>query len=318
MVDADVIVIGSGMSGLSCARRLVGAGLKVIVIDKGRGIGGRMATRRAGTPTGKVRFDHGAQYFTAREPGFAGLLHNLSGTISPWNPGPEKAHLVGVPGMSDLPRAMAAGLNIRQGMEVTDILQGCDSWIVTAGQAPLTAGHVVVTVPAPQLAPLIGADHPLLQQMVHVVMDPCLTLMAAIRSGSPQPFISRRSESAPLAWIACDSSKPGRSGAAVTWVAQASPSWSRQYLETDKDALVPLMLPLLCEAIGTRPEQAVFTAAHRWRYARVAVPLGKTFLRSDCGGLYAGGDWCIGARVEAAWQSGDAIAQDILERRDVG
>jgi len=57
-----------------------------------------------------------------------------------------------------------------------------------------------------------------------------------------------------------------------------------------------------------------FAAAHRWRYARVAAPLGQPFLRSPDGTLYLGGDWCLGAGVEAAWTSGTAIAEDLLEQ----
>ena len=36
------------------------------VVDKGRGVGGRMASRRVDTPAGQARFDHGAQFFTTR------------------------------------------------------------------------------------------------------------------------------------------------------------------------------------------------------------------------------------------------------------
>ena len=53
-----IAVIGSGIAGLACARRLSDAGYAPILFDKGRGIGGRLATRR--TPDGR-QFDHGAQ-----------------------------------------------------------------------------------------------------------------------------------------------------------------------------------------------------------------------------------------------------------------
>ena len=40
-------VIGAGMAGLACARELAAKGFEVTVFDKGRGLGGRTATRRA-------------------------------------------------------------------------------------------------------------------------------------------------------------------------------------------------------------------------------------------------------------------------------
>ena len=63
-------IVGAGMAGLACAEALTSAGHAVVVLDKGRGPGGRMSTRRLETPLGEVRFDHGAQYFTGRDPGF--------------------------------------------------------------------------------------------------------------------------------------------------------------------------------------------------------------------------------------------------------
>ena len=73
------------------------------------------------------------------------------------------------------------------------------------------------------------------------------------------------------------------------------------------------MLPLLCERLGVTLDHVTHAAAHRWRYARVTQALGLPFLHNPEGTLYLGGDWCIGPRVEAAWTSGTAIAQAILD-----
>ncbi len=316
-MSVDVVVIGAGMAGLACARRLADAGVSTVVLDKGRGIGGRMATRRVTLAQGEIRFDHGAQYFTVRDAGFQAMLDALPGATADWQTGAERPQRVGLPGMSGLPRAMAAGLDVRQETEVTGLTRNATGWTIAVGDMALEARHVVVTVPAPQIAPLLGPDDPLVTQIAGVAMAPCLTLMAAFPAGSPLPFVTRLSETEPLAWIAQDNSKPDRSDTAVAWVAQASPDWSAQHIEADKDAVAALMLPLLCQAIGTSEKDALYAAAHRWRYARVVVPLGQPFLRSADDTLHLGGDWCLGPRVEAAWQSGDAIARDILERRDV-
>jgi len=65
-------------------------------------------------------------------------------------------------------------------------------------------------------------------------------------------------------------------------------------------------------ALRVGASSVLLSAAHRWRYARVTQALGQPFLCSPDATLYLGGDWCIGARVEAAWSSGRAIAGDIL------
>lgn len=307
-----VAVVGAGIAGLACARRLVAAGMAPVLLDKGRGPGGRVSTRRAEVG----RFDHGAQYVTARGAGFGTVLDELEagGTLAPWPDGSGRAPRVGMPGMSALPRALAAGLEIRQNTQVARIVPEGGGWTLHLPGGAIRAARVVLTLPAPQAAALLPADHPLAAALAPVRLDPCLTLMAAV-SAAP-PFVSRRDPDDPLAWIAQDSSKPGRPRATgALWVAQAGARFSRTHLEQDPAAIAAAMLPLLCDRLGVGPAQVTHAAAHRWRYARVTQPLGQPFLADDTGSLHLGGDWCLGPRVEAAWDSGTAIAADLLARR---
>ena len=80
--NTDVLIIGAGLAGLSAANDLRQAGRKVLVIDKGRGLGGRLAGRRIGDAT----FDHGAQFFTARESRFKAAVEGWiqAGVAEEW------------------------------------------------------------------------------------------------------------------------------------------------------------------------------------------------------------------------------------------
>jgi renalase len=298
----DIIIIGAGISGLTAARALADAGRDVLILDKGRGIGGRIATRRADG----LHFDHGAQYIRARSDDFARVLAGLeqAGHMAPWDKG-----MVGTPGMSSLAKGLAQGLSIQQGAEVTAARPAQDGWQVVAGAQRWSCRHLIVTVPAPQVAGIIGADHPLVAQLSAVTYAPNLTLMAGVRGQAP--FVTARDPAADLAWIAQDSSKPGRPQGAVAWVAQASAAFSAAHLEQDKDAIAALMLPLLLDRLGADAADVTYAAGHRWRYAQVTQALGQPFLRGD-GGLYLGGDWCLGPLVEDGWTSGRAIAADLL------
>jgi predicted NAD/FAD-dependent oxidoreductase len=305
-----VAIIGAGIAGLACARRLAAAGLAPVLFDKGRGPGGRVATRRAEG----FQFDHGAQYVTAHGAGFAAVLSDLAatGAAGVWDDGSGRGHIVGTPGMSAIAGALGAGLRVHQDAHVTALTPAEGGWTLRIGDRDHPAARVVVTVPAPQVAALLGPAHPLVAALAPVRMDPCLTLMAATRA--PAPVLSRRDPEDALAWIAQDGSKPGRPGGVVTWVAQAGPAFSAAHLERPPEDIAALMLPLLCDRLGLAADRMDFAAAHRWRYARVSRPLGAPFLRSPDATLYLGGDWCLGPRVEAAWTSGTALADDLLAR----
>jgi renalase len=306
-----IVIIGAGIAGLACARRLADAGVAALLLDKGRGVGGRVATRRMGD----MQFDHGAQYVTAQNAGFAALLNALgkAGSLADWHDGSGRKHSVGTPGMSAIPKALGVGLDIRQGTQVARLVEDGEGWKLHTDDGVLRCRRVVVTVPAPQVAGLLGPDHPLVAALAPVQMAPCLTLMAAITA--PAPFVTRQDRDDPLAWIAQDSTKPGRPQTdAALWVAQAGEAFSQAHIEKDAKAIADAVLSLLCDRLGVSQDRVTQAVAHRWRYARVTQALGLPFLRSPDASLYLGGDWCIGARVEAAWDSGTAIADDILAR----
>ncbi len=315
-MQTEITIIGAGMAGLACARRLRRAGHTPPVLDKGRGVGGRMATRRVSTAAGEISFDHGVQYLTTRDPDFAAALEDLGPACAYWGDGADETRLVGNPGMSGVPRALADGIDVHLGKAVTAVRAVPGGWHVTIGDARIETRRLVMTVPAPQAAVLLGRDHPLYSRVADIVMAPCLTLMAAFPGDAPRPFVSRASDDHALAWIAQDSSKPGRTSAVTTWVAQASADWSNQHLEETPEAIAAHMLPMLADAIGVATQSAIHAAAHRWRYARTSAPLGVPCLCSDDESLFVGGDWCLGAHVESAWSSGTAIADAIIRHAD--
>jgi len=298
------------MAGLTVARLLREAGMEVLVLEKSRGLGGRLATRRA---EGGLQFDHGAQYVTARDAGFAALLNAVArdGAAAPWPIADETAPWVGAPGMSALAKGAARNMQLAFGQTVQAIRREDAHWLVQTDRETVAAERLVLTVPAPQAQALLGQEHRLSQALQAVLMEPCLTLMAAFATPPDPGFHIRRDPEDPLAWIAEDSSKPGRQTAGC-WVAQAGSAWSRRHLDRSKEEIAELLLPMLRDRLGGYGGEAAYLAGHRWRYARATRPLGQSFAAEPDEGLYLGGDWCLDARVEAAWQSGKAIAEAIL------
>ncbi|MDO9708414.1 NAD(P)/FAD-dependent oxidoreductase [Paracraurococcus lichenis] len=319
-----IAVIGAGLAGLSCARALAARGASVRLLDKGRAAGGRLATRRAEAAGRVLQFDHGAQYLTARTEGFAALLRDCG--AAPWG-GPGR--WVGMPGMSALPRALAAGLDLALERQVTAIEGRPGAWILrhlgAAGlrpggprpaEAPAAEGPfdaVAVTLPAVQAAPLVTPHAPAWPaRLAAVGMAPCWTVMAAFAERLPLPDALRPEDGGPVGWAARDSSKPGRPAGAECWVIQGSPAWSRTHLEETPEAVPAALLAALGTLAGTGLPPPLHAAAHRWRHSLVEAPLGEACLFDPELRLGLAGDWCLGGRAEAAFESGTALAAALL------
>jgi len=316
-----IAVIGAGMAGMACARALQDAGFKPVVFDKGRGPGGRLATRRF---DGDIRFDHGAQYVTAHGAAFRATLAAIveQGAAARWRPATTNGidpvaedWITGAPGMSALVKPLAAGLDLRVTCEVTKVEREAAGWRVrtTTNAAGDCFDLVAGTVPVPQARQLFGAERDITQALEEVTMTPCWALMLVFAGPAADVPDVLQTGSTTLSWLSRNSSKPGRNTTRECWVAHATPDWSSHHLELGREPVAALLVDAVQRMLGNampRVEQAI---AHRWRYARTVKALGRPCLATQDGTLLLGGDWALGARVECAFDSGRAIAQAIID-----
>jgi hypothetical protein len=314
--NSDILIIGGGMAGLSCATALAGAGRKVIMLDKGRGPGGRMAARRAEIGGETVSFDHGAQYFTARDPAFreAVAAWEAEGVAARWPAAGDEAW-VGTPGMNAPVRAMADGLDVRWGVRAGTLVRTGDGWLITASEQSFTAATVLVAVPAEQAAVLLAEVAPDLAALAGGIESaPCWAVMAGFAAPLPVAGDTYRSETAPISWAARNSAKPGRSGT-QTWVIHASQERSRAIIDLPKDEAAAVLLADFFAATDTAPVAPTHLDAHRWLYALPKALKGAGARFDPALGIGIAGDYLHSPRVEGAWLSGRALAQAVCQDR---
>ena len=343
-VQRHVAVVGAGIAGITCARTLVQAGQRVTVFEKSKGAGGRMATRS----TEFGGFDHGAQYFTVRDERFELALATASGLVRPWSANTvrvlddtgrvvaaslpaREAHWVPKPGMNALVRQWAEPLleadqlvlDTRVVYIEPDKLDPQRWQLQTDGPgAGVHSGFdaMVLAIPAPQAHALLSDSEQapaLAAEVAGVNVAPCWTLMVAfpqaqqptLQSLGPQWNVARSTHHR-IAWLARESSKPGR-GPIERWTVQASPAWSQRHLEDDAERVKGKLLKAFAEVTGIRAEPP-HAAVHRWRYAQTTRPLGKTHAWDADARIGACGDWCLGHRVEDGFVSGLEMALAIL------
>ena len=337
-----IAIVGAGIAGIACARTLLQAGHAVSLFERRAAVGGRMATRE--TPLGS--FDEGAQYFTVRDPRFERAIATAPGVVKPWSANSVRVldaagasvaaalparepHWVGVPGMDALARhwsePLAAGKSLHLQTVVTrlepDALAPRRWQLHTTGAAGddhVFSGFdaVLLALPAQPARELLlrSSQRPAFaQNLDRVRVAPCWTLLIAFPQAA-QPNLNTlgphwnaaRSTHHRIAWLARESSKPGRV-AIERWTVQASADWSAEHLEDDAPRITAKLLRAFAEVTGIRAEPG-YASVHRWRDAQTLTPAGRSHLWDAKARIGACGDWCIGHRVEDAFLSGLALA----------
>ena len=323
MTIQHIAVIGAGIAGLSCAMILQNAGHTVTVFDKGRGVGGRLSTRR----NDLWQCDHGAQYFTARHPDFQLQIDNWleAGVVALWDPvirvyldgqwsdpkGRQNRY-VGTPGMSAPARAMAQSLSVQTSTTIQAIAPTPEGWSLTStehGELPGYFTKIVFAIPPIQAVAILGSHaHKISAIAEQIVMQPCWTVMMQFDAPLKMPFDAAFINTGPLSWIARNSGKPTRKGQ-ESWVMHATPAWSADNLECSPEDISARMIEAFKALGGTEPAT---WSAHRWRYASSdsSIAIGSVWDPATQIGIC--GDWLNGGRVEGAWLSGQTLAKKML------
>jgi renalase len=302
-------IIGAGMAGLSCATSLTTLGHDVRLFDKGRGAGGRMSTRRASTPLGEVSFDHGAQYFTAREAGFRAqvAIWESRGVAARW-PDVSLNAWVGTPTMSAPVKHMALEQDVSWGVRIDGLVKSQSGWaLMSEGTQVDVFDAVILAIPAEQAVPILALhDFEMARAAMTASSQPCWTVMLAFDAPLATPIQVLRDRSA-IGWAANNGAKPGRHGPEA-WVIQGNAAWSERHLELESDEVIALLKSELANELDIVLPKPAAEFAHRWRYA-MSAGTGHQALWNDRSRIGVCGDWLIGPRVESAWVSGFAVSE---------
>jgi len=335
----EVLVVGAGVAGLACARELARGGLRVRVLERARGVGGRCATRRVeGQPV-----DIGVAFLHGRDPGFLAALDEVAaprlegwpreilGTGRPCQPEayqPGERRLAFAGGISELAKHLSGGLDVRcdARVESLDLAGALPEARLEGGGAESAPALVLAAAPEQVDRLLAGvASPPPAVASARAVLgmgrsEASLSLAALYAATTPAPpwHVSHPETSAVLQLVSHDSGK--RSAPAhLALVYQAHPRWSREHLEDPE--WPERLLEEGARLLGGWARTPAFRHAHRWRYARTARSdelAGPILARLPGGGRLGicGDRFGRGGGVEGAWLSGRALAKRILAGED--
>jgi hypothetical protein len=315
----DCVVIGAGIAGLLAARRVQKAGFRVEVLDKGRQVGGRMATRRIGDAV----FDHGAQFFTCRSPEFAAVVQEWreADVARQWCLGFNEAadghpRYRGNPGMTAGPKLLAETLPVRLRFRVASVHAGQHAWeIVGEDGVRLESRVLVLSAPVPQTLALLDAGAVALPidvraQLESIRYDPCIAALAQLEAPSSVPVPGGiQLEGSILTWVGDNARKGISSRPALTL--HAAPEFSRDNWSTDDHEVAAKMLEVARTWADVHVREVQL---QRWLYATPNPGIEERLTATEdplpiafCGDAFggprvegaalsgmAGGDWAVG------------------------
>jgi len=319
MKSTDVLVVGAGISGLLCATELVKAGKTVRVLDKGRGVGGRMSTRRMAGG----RLDHGAQFFTVRDSRLQAYIDEWleAGVIKEWfRHTPEDSNPDGYPrycginGMTDVAKHLSKDLEIQNSEQVVELFRDMDQWIVrTQSGHQFLAKHLVITAPLPQALGLLdttglsyAGDELASLRAVHY--DKGLSTLAILDgpSGLAEPG-GMKLDQGPLTWIA-DNQMKGISKDVSAITLHANAKFAAEHWDSSDEVRGTLMLEAAKDLLKAN---VVEYNCHRWGFTLPVNPVKQPFFHNRGLKLTLAGDAFGGPRVEGAALSGIEAASAV-------
>ena len=321
---AEIVIIGAGLAGLAAGQILRETKHNLLLLDKGRRVGGRMSTRRANG----FLFNHGAQFVTARSAQFHDICNRAqqAGQLANWPIAGRVNAFSGTPAMRGLAEFIGEGLKIQQQAEVqkiTKLQEGLIQLELIDG-SEMHCHHLIVTCPAPQTARLLYAAAPELSACAdQVIYAPCWTVMAGVPKPLNLPNTLIQTPSGPIGWATYEPTRPGASQTAAVTL-QASAEFSKSHLEAEPVDICCQLLAAFAEQQNTALPSPSYSAAHRWRYAKVeqsCQPDDPFHMAENDKSITVAGDWHpaqgddgrygAGTRAEDAFLSGVRAAEKL-------
>ncbi len=317
-----IAIIGAGLSGLTLALML-NKKADVTVFEKSRGIGGRMATRYSD----HYEFDHGAQYFTAKNKAFQSFLKPYieQDIIMDWKPNlvtftadgikPRASNhpsYIATPRMNSLAKEMAKQLDVIGETHIEHLKRADGNWLLIDKNKKQYGSfdYVITAIPSHQVIALMPDNFAYREQITNTKMDACFSLMLGFKEKIDLNFDGAFVEESSIGWMSLNSSKALRP-TGFSMMIQSHNQWAEAHVEDDKEKVHQALLKEASRLTGHDLAKADHQVLHRWLYASTSKPAGDTFFLDEENTFGCIGDWCIKGRVEAAFESGLAMVEKL-------
>ena len=316
------IIVGGGVTGLITATILQRQEISVTVLDKGRGIGGRLATRRVtGEDSVEGVFDYGTQYISVTNPKFQVWVDDWlnAGIIKEWSQGFGKndgrPRYCGVDGTRSIAKYLARDLDVQTSTKVVKINYD-KHWVVETEAGDEYLGEMLLlTPPVPQSLDLLDASLIVLPlderfALENITYDRSISILALLEEPSKIPAPGGIALEGDLVWLG-DNYQKGISPNGYAITLHSSPNFADYYWDSDDAEIAYKLLTAAADYLNA---PVLKYQVHRWRYSSPKTFHTQPYLALSEIPLIMAGDGFVAPKVEGAVLSGIATGELIGKR----
>ena len=323
-----IAIIGAGISAITIAQILKNTA-RISIFEKSQNVGGRIAVRRAD----QYEFDHGAQFFIAKNKNFIDFIKPLikKKIIKQWHArfaefnsskivrkiiwDSEYPHYVGAPGMNSIAKYLSKDLDIKLNTKIDRIAQNtkCGWELFDDNKNNLGVfDWVISTAPPIQSAEILPKQFKYQNELLNKKMTGCFSLMLGFNKALPLSWDAALITNADISWISINNSKPDRAKP-FTMLIHSTNSWAEKHLSDDRESVISYLNKETTRIIGHDTSRADHIDIHGWRYANIIKQKESKLLIDYKNNLAACGDWLTHGRIESAFEAGFRTANTIKQ-----
>ena len=333
-----IAVIGAGVAGLTAGRVLAESGHEVVVFEKSKGYGGRLATRYAGKDNNS-KVDHGLPYIEVSSPDIEPLIEELidSGVLAPWKGPfvhcdekgeistvkPSKKRYIAPKGMNQVGKKLARMVDVRTETKVSGVTHIGEertkkrSWMLNFPTGfTENFDAVILATPSKQAYAILNTTIDevqtlkLLREVDDVEYEPSFSLMVGYGTAEIPEWAMMTCENDVIESITNEASKRGEDSE-CSLVVHTTSEFAAKFKDSNSEEIEEIILDELTGILGGWSALPEWKQLHFWRYSKAINPLPYPFMEvvGNDAPIALVGSYMNGDSVESAYLSGLAIGK---------
>jgi renalase len=290
-MKTGVLIIGAGLTGLVLANRV---NRSALILEKSKGVGGRVATRRIE----EMGLDHGAPYLF-EHPDVISLLklHQIEFKSSP-----SGLYVEG--GMTKMAKTLSEGVSIRKGIRAQKLTRSSDGWEVLGDNGELfLCQDLVITAPLPQALELLSSSSIEAPSELHsITYSKAVMALIILNEGSLEDQLLPEEIHSIL-------NLKERGLHPHGYIIRGTPAFSEKIFEQSEQVILEKLQALFKASFKT-PPVIRYSELKKWRYVHPQTALPYAYCEI-CPHLYLAGDAFIAPDASGAVRSAVALSEKL-------